>query len=58
MKDHTFIITYEGAPLVVVKNTEFRLPTDVLDWYAANYAFERAKLGWSAVYSVHMPLEL
>jgi hypothetical protein len=26
MRHLTFIITYEGAPLVVVKNTEFKLP--------------------------------
>jgi hypothetical protein len=55
MKDHTFIITYEGAPLVVVHNTQYKLPTDVLDWYASEYAFERSKLGWSAVHSVTMP---
>lgn len=51
----TFVICHNGSPLVIVRNTEFKLPTDVLQWYADNYAFERSKLSWAAIREVEMP---
>lgn len=41
------IILYEGSPLVSVDPTEieFILPSQLLDWYSQEYAFERHKLG-------------
>lgn len=49
-----FIISYENIPLVIVHNTEFKLPSEILEWYAKTYAFELGKLTWSVVDEVTM----
>lgn len=52
----TFIISYDGIPLVIVTNHEYKLPTDILDWYSEKYAFERNKLSYSMVDTVAAPI--
>lgn len=49
----SFIVLYEGLPLVVIKDLPEVRPqiTTILDWYGKHYAFERSKL--SGYYS-HM----
>ena len=52
-----FIICYDSAPLVLVKDVQYQMPSDVLDWYAENYAFERRRLTWCGICEVEGPNE-
>lgn len=49
-----FAIYYEQALLVILTNVPNTrpLPTQILDWYAKNYAFDRKKLSWSSVCNI------
>ncbi len=50
--DKHFIICYDGSPLVTVDNSEFALPSQVLDWYAKNYDFDRFRLSYAVITSI------
>lgn len=43
---NTFIVLMDGRPLVVLTefNTVLPTPQEVLDWYGANFAFDRKRL--------------
>lgn len=45
----TYIITWEGSPLTIIKAWRYYLPTEVLDWYAEEYDFDRHKLGYTVI---------
>jgi hypothetical protein len=45
----TYIITWEGSPLTIIKAWTYHLPTEVLDWYAKEYDFDRRKLGYTVI---------
>lgn len=45
----TYVITWSGSPLAIIKAWAYYLPTQVLDWYAEEYDFERSKLGYTVI---------
>lgn len=45
----TYIITWEGSPLAIIKAWRYYLPTQVLDWYAYTYDFDRTKLKYTVI---------
>lgn len=57
--NHNFIISYSGEPIILIKNHQFALPSDILAWYAKKYDFDLACLTWSTVDSVvYNPLKI
>ena len=56
MKNHQLIIYYSGSPIAVTpydpSNIPGMMPSDVLDWYAPTYGFDRKSLTYSIVPAV------
>ena len=48
----TYIISHGGSPLTIVKAYTYYLPTQVLDWYAYTYDFDRTKLKYTVIQNV------
>ena len=55
MNNDKFIISYDGVPLAIVENVEYKRPSDVIRWYAKEYAFDLSKLTWTHITTVRMP---
>jgi len=52
MSDENFIICFDGEPLVRVVDYEFKLPSDILAWYAKKYDFNLKKLTYCVIQTV------
>ena len=52
---HKLVVSHNGHPLVLLDVYEFSLPSDILNWYAKHYAFERAKLSYTFVDTLVVP---
>lgn len=52
---HKLVVSHNGHPLVLLDVYEFSLPSDILNWYAKHYAFERAKLTYTFVDTLTVP---
>lgn len=51
MKD-TLVICFDGMPLVAMPTPQFKLLSDVLEWYAEQYDFDRLRLTGTYVDSI------
>lgn len=50
-----FVVSHNGHPLVLLDVSEHSLPSDILNWYAKHYAFERSKLTYTFVDTLCVP---
>jgi hypothetical protein len=57
MQIDNFLIFYRNKPLVLVEDTSFVSPLDVLKWYSFNYDFDLQHLTYASVKTVHYEAE-
>ncbi len=48
------VICYDGSPIVILSDYHHKLPSDVLAWYAKEYAFDLRKLTWALADEIKM----